>query len=144
TMCAKFLRPPKKDERHNVFYRISEWMFDRVLATYTRMLKAVLVHQLPVLVLTLVIIGLSAYLYVVVPKGFFPQQDTGRIGGSVQAAQDISFEAMSGKMKQFVDIVMKDPAVNTIVGFAGGNTNYNTGRMFVTLKPLSERKVSAD
>src|SRR5437867_2003408 len=77
-------------------------------------------------------------------KGFFPQQDTGRIMGSVQASQDISFAAMKDKMTQFVVLVMKDPAVNTIVGFAGGNTSSNTGRMFITLKPLAERKVSAD
>src|SRR6185312_3118482 len=82
--------------------------------------------------------------YVIVPKGFFPQQDTGRLQGSVQAAQDISFTSMKEKMTQFVGIVMKDPAVQTIVGFAGGNTSANQGRMFVTLKPLAERKISAD
>ena len=88
--------------------------------------------------------ALSIYLYIVVPKGFFPQQDTGRVMGSVQAAQDISFAAMKEKMTQFVGIVMKDPAVETIVGFAGGNTSANQGRMFITLKPLAERKISAD
>src|SRR6266550_1901892 len=88
--------------------------------------------------------ALSVYLYMDVAKGFFPQQDTGRIMGSVQAAQDISFEAMKEKMSQFVNIVMQDKAVQTIVGFAGGNTQYNTGRMFITLKPLNERKESAD
>jgi len=139
TMCAKFLRPPMKDERHNVFYRISEWAFDRILATYTRMLKAVLVYQLPVLVLTLVIIGVSAYLYVVVPKGFFPQQDTGRIGGSVIGAQDMSFQSMAEKMRRYVKIVMADPAVDTMAGFTGGNTALNQGRFFVMLKPLEER-----
>src|SRR5258708_16764268 len=79
-----------------------------------------------------------------VPKGFFPQQDTGRISGSVQAAQDSSFSTMKGKMTQFMNIVIKDPAVATSVGFAGGNTTYNTGRTFVTLKPLAERKMTAD
>src|SRR3989449_527367 len=88
--------------------------------------------------------ALSVYLYIDLPKGFFPQQDTGRIMGSVQAAQDISFEAMKEKMSQFVNIVMQDKAVQTIVGFAGGNTQYNTGRMFITLKPLNDRKESAD
>ena len=96
------------------------------------------------LAVTIATACLSVYLYVLVPKGFFPQQDTGRISGAVQAAQDISFSAMSVKMRQFVDIVMKDPAVATIVGFAGGNTTYNTGRMFITLKPLSQRKINAD
>ncbi len=87
---------------------------------------------------------MSVYLYIVVPKGFFPQQDTGRLMGSVQAAQDISFGAMRAKMVQYVGIVMKDPAVENVMGFAGGNTAMNSGRMFITLKPLSERKVSAD
>ncbi|MBV9481945.1 MAG: efflux RND transporter permease subunit, partial [Acidobacteria bacterium] len=82
--------------------------------------------------------------YIIVPKGFFPQQDTGRIMGSVQAAQDISFQAMRGKMSQFVNLVIQDPAVQTIVGFAGGNTAYNNGRMFITLKPLNQRKMTAD
>jgi multidrug efflux pump len=93
---------------------------------------------------TIATAGLTVYLYIVVPKGFFPQQDTGRIAGSVQAAQDISFDAMRTKMYQFVNIVMKDPAVETIVGFAGGNTSANSGRMFITLKPLEERKIGAD
>jgi len=80
-----------------------------------------------------------------VPKGFFPQQDTGRLTGSVQADQDISFAAMRQKMQQFVSIVMKDSNVQTIVGFAGGNTAKNQGRMFITLKPRGqERKITAD
>jgi multidrug efflux pump len=85
------------------------------------------------------------YLYVKVPKGFFPQQDTGRVVGSVQADQDISFAAMKQKMQQFVSIVMRDQNVQTIVGFAGGNTAKNQGRMFITLKPKGkERKLTAD
>ena len=138
-MCAKFLRPPQKDERHNVFYRASEWFFDKTLATYRHALKMVLQHQLVTLVVTILVACLSVYLYIIVPKGFFPQQDTGRIGGSVQAAQDISFQAMRGKMEQFVNIVMTDPAVNTVVGFAGGSTVSNQGRFFIMLKPLAER-----
>jgi hydrophobe/amphiphile efflux-1 (HAE1) family protein len=140
TMCAKFLRP-RGEEKHNRIYRFSEWAFDRMQGGYRRSLALVLRHQPLTLLVTVATACLSIYLYVIVPKGFFPQQDTGRVMGSVQAAQDISFTAMSGKMKQFVDIVMKDPAVNTIVGFAGSG---NTGRMFITLKPLAERKISAD
>ena len=94
--------------------------------------------------ITIATAALSVYLYIIVPKGFFPQQDTGRIMGSMQAAQDISFAAMKEKITQFVSLVVKDPAVATGVGFAGGNTSANSGRMFVTLKPLAERKVSAD
>jgi len=143
TMCAKFLRG-QGEKKHGRFYRASEWAFDRLLGAYGRGLNVVLRHQFLTLMVTIATAALSVYLYFLVPKGFFPQQDTGRVMGSVQAAQDISFSAMSVKMRQFVDIVMKDPAVATIVGFAGGNTQYNTGRMFITLKPLSERKVSAD
>ncbi len=138
TMCAKFLRPPK-DERHNRFYRASEWVFDKILATYRVMLQWVLGHQPVTLVVTILVACLSVYLYIIVPKGFFPQQDTGRIMGSVQAAQDISFQAMRDKMERFVTIVMKDPAVSTIVGFAGGNTVSNQGRFFIMLKGLEER-----
>jgi multidrug efflux pump len=139
TMCAKFLRPPAKDERHNVFYRASEWVFVKALATYDHALKWVLRYQLVTLIVTILVAVLSGYLYYVVPKGFFPQQDTGRLGGSVQAAQDISFQAMRGKMERYVKIVMTDPAVSTIVGFAGGNTVSNQGRFFIMLKPLAER-----
>jgi multidrug efflux pump len=139
TMCAKFLRPAPAKERHNAFYRASEWVFDNLLATYRHALKWVLGHQPLTLVVTILVALLSGYLYYIVPKGFFPQQDTGRLMGSVQAAQDISFQAMRNKMEQFVKIVMKDPAVDTIVGFAGGNTATNQGRFFVMLKPLASR-----
>ena len=139
TMCAKFLRPPAKDERHNRIYRASEWFFDKTLATYRHGLKWVLEYQLVTLIVTILVACLSIYLYIIVPKGFFPQQDTGRLQGSVQAAQDISFQAMRGKMERYVKIVMTDPAVSTIVGFAGGNTISNQGRFFIMLKPLAER-----
>jgi len=76
---------------------------------------------------TILVACLSVYLYIIVPKGFFPQQDTGRIMGSVQAAQDISFQAMRDKMERYVSIVSKDPAVSSVVGFAGGNTVSNQG-----------------
>ncbi len=139
TMCAKFLHPPEKDERHNIFYRASEKIFDKTLAAYRHGLKLVLQYQLVTLIVTILVACLSVYLYTIVPTGFFPQQDTGRIGGSVQAAQDISFQAMRGKMEQYVKIVMADPAVNTIVGFAGGGSVSNQGRFFIMLKPLAER-----
>jgi len=142
-MCAKFLHSPDRD-KHGRIYRFSEKIFDSMLKLYSRTLKVVLRHQPLTLLITIATAALSIYLYIIVPKGFFPQQDTGRLMGSVQAAQDISFAAMKQKMTQFVNIVMKDPAVETIVGFAGGNTSANQGRMFVTLKPLAERKVSAD
>jgi multidrug efflux pump len=139
TMCAKFLRRSPPNERHNIFYRASEWFFNKTLATYRHGLNWVLNYQLVTLVVTVLVACLSVYLYIIVPKGFFPQQDTGRLMGSVQAAQDISFQAMSGKMQQFVNIVLTDPAVATAVGFAGGGSATNQGRFFVMLKPLEQR-----
>jgi multidrug efflux pump len=139
TMCAKFLRPEKREARHNRFYRASEWVFDKMLAVYGHGLNWVLAHQGVTLLVTVLVACLSVYLYIIVPKGFFPQQDASRLSGSVQAAQDISFQAMNGKMEQFLKIVLKDPAVSTVVGFAGGNTPANQGRFFVMLKSLGER-----
>jgi multidrug efflux pump len=142
-MCAKFLQA-LQEQKHGRLYRVSERIFDRILDLYRRGLKLVLAHQPFTLLLTIATAALSVYLYVIVPKGFFPQQDTGRVMGSVQAAQDISFAAMKDKMTQFVNLVIKDPAVQTMVGFAGGNTSANSGRMFMTLQPLATRRISAD
>ncbi|MGC2229533.1 MAG: efflux RND transporter permease subunit, partial [Candidatus Sulfotelmatobacter sp.] len=139
TMCAKFLRPSESNQRHNLFYRSSEWFFNKLLGTYRHSLRWVLAHQPLTLMVTILVACLSVYLYIIVPKGFFPQQDTGRLNGAVQAAQDISFQAMRGKMEQFVQIVLKDPAVDTAVGFAGGGSATNQGRFFVMLKPLEQR-----
>jgi hydrophobe/amphiphile efflux-1 (HAE1) family protein len=141
TMCAKFLRTEKKEEKHNIFYRTSEWCFDRLLAAYSHALKWVLAYQPVTLTVTILVACLSVYLYIKVPKGFFPQQDTSRIGGSVVAAQDTSFQSMSNKMHQYVQIVMKDPAVDTVVGFAGGGSPLNQGRFFIMLKSLEQRGV---
>jgi len=138
-MCAKFLRAGKKEEEHNLFYRTSEWCFERMLLVYTHGLRWVLRHQFTTLTVTILVAVLSVFLYIKVPKGFFPQQDTSRIGGSVVAAQDTSFQSMSGKMRQYVAIVMKDPAVDTVVGFAGGGSPLNQGRFFIMLKPLEQR-----
>ncbi|HKD03824.1 MAG TPA: multidrug efflux RND transporter permease subunit [Terriglobales bacterium] len=143
TMCAKFLKP-LGEEKHGRFYRLSERGFDAILRWYRGGLGWVLRHQFLTLCVTVLTACLSVYLYIIVPKGFFPQQDTGRLSGSVQAAQDISFGAMRAKMVEFVNLVMQDPAIENVMGFAGGNTAMNQGRMFITLKPLSERRVSAD
>ena len=139
TMCAKFLRPPKKEEKHNIFYRTSEWFFDRLLAGYTFLLKRVLAHQLPVFILTILIAVTSVLLYTKVPFGFFPQQDTGRIQGTVIGAQDISFQSMSEKMRRYVKVILADPAVDNMGAFTGGNTALNQGRFFIMLKQLEER-----
>jgi multidrug efflux pump len=142
-MCAKFLKP-LNEEKHGRLYNFSQRIFDWILNVYARALKVVLRHQPLTLLVTILTAVLSVVLYAKVPKGFFPQQDTGRISGSVQGSQDISFTAMSQKMRQFVRIVMQDPAVDTIVGFAGGNTASNQGRMFISLKPIGDRKIDAD
>jgi len=139
TMCAKFLRPSVKGDRHNIFYRTSEWAFDRLIGTYTHALKWVLRYQPLTLAVTIAVAILSGWLYYKVPKGFFPQQDTGRIGGTVIGAEDVSFQAMSEKMRRYIGIVMKDPAVDAMAGFTGGNTALNQGRFFLMLKPLEQR-----
>jgi multidrug efflux pump len=141
-LCAKFLRPEKK--KHGRAYRFSERAFDGMLKLYRMSLGVVLRYQFLTLLVTIGTAALSIYLYVIAPKGFFPQQDTGRLGGAVQASQDISFPAMQEKMRQYIQIVLKDPAVNNAVAFSGGQGSANTGRMFVVLKPPSERKATAD
>ncbi|PYX44971.1 MAG: multidrug transporter subunit MdtC [Acidobacteria bacterium] len=142
-MCAKLLRP-LDTEKHGRLYHLSEGAFDRLLKSYDFALRWVLRHQALILVVTIATACLSVYLYILVPKGFFPQQDTGRLGGSIQAEQDISFQALRQKMNDYVAIIMKDPAVATVTAFVGGGGTANTGRMFIMLKPLGERKASAD
>jgi multidrug efflux pump len=142
-MCAKFLRPID-EQKHGRLYRASERVFNWILDTYGIGLRWVLRHQPLTLLITIATACLSIYMYVIVPKGFFPQQDTGRIMGMIQASQDISFPAMREKMDQYVRIVREDPAVANVMGFAGGSGITNTGRMFIALKPLEERKASAD
>ena len=141
-MCAKFLHA-QHEQRHNLAYRVSERGFEALRSFYGSTLAVVLKHPQLTLIILLATIGFNGYLFMVVPKGFFPQQDTGRIGGMVQASQDISFKAMDEKMHQYVNIIMKDPAVDAINGFTGGGT-LNSAHMFISLKPLGERKVSAD
>ena len=122
--------------------RIFDWMLKIYRKSLTRVLQTSVPDPDGLRIATMVLTG---YLYTVVPSGFFPQQDTGRLNGSVQADQDISFAAMKEKMQQFVAIVMKDPNVQSIVGFAGGNTAKNQGRMFITLKPKGkDRTITAD
>jgi multidrug efflux pump len=143
TMCAQLLKS-LGEETHGRAYKASQKIFDTVLGAYRIALGWVLRHQFAVLLITIATAAFSVYLFKEVPKGFFPQQDTGRIQGSVQAAQDISFDAMRRKIRRYVDIGMKDPNVNTMIGFCGGTTAMNQGRMYITLKPLGERKLSAD
>jgi multidrug efflux pump len=141
-MCARFLR--HETGRHNWLYRVSESAFNRLLRTYDVSLCWVLRHQFLILLVTFGTVCLNVYLFVQTPKGFFPQQDTGRFTGLIQGDQDLSFAAMSQKMRQFTDIVMQDPAIDTVTSFTGGGSGGSTARMFGQLKPLSERKLSID
>jgi multidrug efflux pump len=144
-MCAWLLKP-ERDQKHGRIYRATGAAFDWILHHYERSLRWVLRHQFFVLCILLVTIGLNVYLFKIVPKGFFPQQDTGMLSGTAQGTEDISFQSMSSKLLKFIDIVKADPAVSHLVGFTGGGggTTTDQGRMFVTLKPLGQRTNSAD
>ena len=143
-MCAKFLRS-ERGRAHGRIYRLSERAFDGLLHGYEASLSWVLRHARFTMLVAAITVAVNGYLYVVVPKGFFPEQDNGRLMGALQADQDTSFQAMQDKLARFVKIVMADPAVDTVAGFTGGNQGTgNTGRMFVALKPLAERRISAD
>ena len=142
-LCAKFLEP-MSERKHGRFYRWSERAFNEMLETYRVGLKWVLRHSVLTLVILLGTISLAVYLYIVTPKGFFPSQDTGRLMGAIQADQDIAFPALSNIMTQYSNIVSADPAVDNVVAFTGGGGARNTGRFFVQLKPISERKLNAD
>ncbi len=143
-MCARFLKPHAAHEAGR-FNRALERGFEAMLGGYERGLRWVLRHQLFMSILTLATVALSVWLYVEVPKGFFPQQDNGRLSGQIVAAQDISFAAMTEKQKELCGILMKDPAVDMVTSFIGsGAGSTNTGRLFVQLKPRGERDASAD
>jgi multidrug efflux pump len=139
-MCAHLL---KDQQTHGRMFRASERVFDWVVNQYGKTLAVALRFRAITLLVLLATVGLNVYLFIRVPKGFFPQQDNGRIMGSIQADQDTSFQAMDKILLPMIDIVAADPAVDTVNGFTGGST-YNTARLFVSLKPLEERKVSAD
>ena len=142
-MCARFLK--HESGRHNWIYNFFEHAFNWFLHLYDVSLKWVLRRQLLILGMTFMTAVVCAYLFFHVNSGFFPQQDTGRFSGSIQGDQDLSFTAMSQKMRVFADIVLKDPAIDTLTCFAGGGgSGGSTARMFGQLKPLSERKISID
>ena len=142
-MSAQLLKPHDQ-EKHNRWYVASERFFKGMLDRYESSLLWVLDHQPLTLMVALATLGLSIFLFKVVPKGFFPQQDTGRLMGAVQADQDTSFQAMHDRLSQLVAAIDKDPAVTNVVAFTGGNGATNTANMFIGLKPLRERKISAD
>jgi len=142
-MCARVLKL-EQGRTHGWWYRLSGRFFEGMRGGYGRSLAWVLRHPRSMLALTLATMAFSVYLYMIVPKGFFPQQDTGRLFGNIQAAQDISFQAMRQKLTEVVDIIKSDPAVETVTGFSGGGGNTNSARIFIGLKPLHERQMSVD
>ena len=141
-MCAFVLRREPKGE-HGLLYRASERSFKAALDFYDRTLTAALRAPGMVMFVLLVTVCLNVFLFYEVPKGFFPQQDTGRMIGGIQADQAISFQLMRQKLRQFVGIIKADPAVDSIVGFTGGGQT-NSGFVFVALKSLAERQASVD
>jgi multidrug efflux pump len=142
-MCAHLLR---EERSHGRFYRVTERAFNWLVDFYGRTLTVVLRHPAITGIVFLLTVALNMYLFVIVPKGFFPQQDNGRMMGAIMADQDTSFQSMNRTLLQMIDIVKADPAVENVIGFTGGGagTTTNTARMFIALKPLAERKVSAD
>jgi len=146
-MCSRLLRGERRDgsrpRQQGFLYRASERAFKALRGGYARSLAWALAHGPLTMLILAATICLNVYLYVFIPKGFFPQQDTGRMGGFIQADQSTSFQSMQQKLADFIEIVRSDPAVENVVGFVGGGQR-NSGFMFMTLKPLSERKVSAD
>jgi hydrophobe/amphiphile efflux-1 (HAE1) family protein len=139
-MCAYLLKP--ESEEHGWLYRISERGFDGLLHAYEAGLKIVLRHRFITLMVMFGTIALTGYLYVVIPKGFFPQQDTGLILGQSEAAQDISFQAMTERQQVMLDAIMRDPAVQSVgaaTGAGGGLYTINDGRVFIQLKPKAQR-----
>jgi multidrug efflux pump len=141
-MCALLLRRTPRGQQSRL-HRATERVFAFMLRGYDRTLAWALDHPRLILTILLATIVTNFYLYSAVPKGFFPQQDTGRINGAIQADQSSSFQLMQQKLQQFVDIIRRDPAVDFVVGFTGGGQT-NGGFVFMSLKPIQERKISAD
>jgi multidrug efflux pump len=141
-MSARFLR--HDEGKHGRLHRFAENAFDRLVRVYGTCLNWVLRHQFLTLLIFIATVALNVQMFKMIPKGFFPQQDTGRVNGFVQGDQDISFQAITQKMAAFAAIVQQDPAVDTVSAFTGGGNGTNTARLFMQLKPKSERKISAD
>ena len=143
-MCARLPRP-RPEHEHGRLYRFSGWVVDSMRRVYEKTLAWVLDHQPVMLAVTLSTVALSVYLYIIVPKGFFPQQDVGRINGTIIADQSTSFQAMRDRVVQLVKIVEQDPAVESLNAYVGGGggggggSSINQGRMNITLYPLKQR-----
>ena len=144
-MCSRLLKQ-KAEQKRGRFYEASERLFHRAIEFYARTLRWVLKRQKATLLVAAAMLVLTVFLYLIVPKGLFPVQDTGIIQGISEAAQNISFTAMAEKQQALADVVLKDPAVESLssfIGIDGTNTTLNSGRMLINLKPLAERRISA-
>ncbi len=142
-MCSRLLKHRDAESKPGRFFQASERAFNATLGLYERTLRWALSRPLLMMFILLLTVCLNVFLYVIVPKGFFPSEDTGRLMGGVKADQSISFQFMSQKMIDFMKLVKSDPAVNSVAGFTGGG-NRNGGFMFISLKPLAERGISTD
>ncbi|MHC5769330.1 MAG: efflux RND transporter permease subunit [Nostoc sp.] len=145
-LCSRFLRSSHQ-QRPNLVYRVSERAFDLLLQGYDWTLKPILKYRLMTLIGSGILLVMTVYLFVIVPKGFIPTEDTGQLMGNTKAAQDISFDDMRRHQQKVVDIIRQDPnieAVDSIVGASGPNASVNSGRITIRLKPRSQRQLSAD
>jgi multidrug efflux pump len=141
-MCAYLLRDERK-KKHSRVYMVMERFFDRMLSWYRGSLHWVLDNSFLTLTVLFLTVALNVALVMKIPKGFFPQQDTGAMGGAVQGPQDSSFPAMNDAIQKIEAVIKKDPAVDNVIAFTGGGGATNTGNLFVALKPLNQRKISA-
>jgi len=144
-MCSKLLKH-KSEASQGRFYRVSENAFNSVIAFYGRTLKWVLGWQIATLIVAAATLGLTIFLFIIIPKGFFPIQDTGVIQGVSEAAQSVSFPEMSRQQQQLTKVILQDPAIDNLssfIGVDGTNTTLNSGRILINLKPVAVRKISA-
>jgi multidrug efflux pump len=142
-MCSRLLRP-RSEARHGRLFQLTERWFGAVLGQYQRALEWVLRHQRFTLGVACATLVTTVVLFVAIPKGFFPQQDSGRLNGAIQADQDTSFQAMRVKLRAFARILQEDPAVDHVMAQVGGGGVTNTGRVFMSLKPKEQRHLTAD
>jgi len=141
-MCAYLLRN-EHTRQHGHLYRASERVFEGLLAGYRNSLRWVLQNSFLTLTVLFLTIALNIALVYKIPKGFFPQQDTGVLAGGIQGPQDASFPQMDDSIQRIEAVIKKDPAIQNVMGFTGGGGATNTGFIFIALKPLSERKITA-
>jgi multidrug efflux pump len=140
-MCAHLLKPHTDD--HGFLYKMSDRFFDWLLSVYRRSLLWVLDNSVLTIIVLLLVVALNVAVFIKIPKGFFPQQDTGVIFGGLQGPQDASFPVMEDSVEKIVSVIKKDPGVDNVVAFTGGQGSSNGGFIFMSLKPLNERKKSA-